>query len=687
VGRRAENNVVNARARPDDHCPTGRPFAVSVDANAAPTTRTDYDAVSAGDSGAPYSWAGRSYSSVTAFARATGQGGHDLQSRQAWDTVHVDEHSPLVDSADDTAPGMTATDRRGAARVDDPLVPDTGKGTVHADRGAIERQDGLDLQTSLTPASGVAPVPATAEVLSSPTSAWGQPLTFAVDFGDGTGTAPLTAGTPLPHVYATPGRYTATVTARTNGGLQRSTTQQVVAGTLTPPAATLSVVPPQPGSRVRPGSVDVTVTAAKQDAWQIRDYTIDWGDRSRDTSRETSAAHTYRRAGSYPVVLTATDALGRTSTSRVGVTVGDGYHPLAPAPVRAKVVRLRAHGTLTLPLKALQVNALSQAALVNVTVTGAGRAGRVRVLPSGAPAGRTSAVAFGANRPAAALVVAVTGPRGVTVTNDSAGVITLTLDVLGEFGTLARPALVYRPLTPTRLLDTRTGLGAPRAPLAGHRTLPLRVAGVRGVPAAISAVVLDVSTAGAREPGSLVVQADGTPRPGADSTTWAAGQPTAGLVVVPVKGGRVLLGNRSAGSVDVAATVVGYYTDRVPGSSFVPLTPQGRAGTRPGLTGTLLPGRTTTVRVAGVAGVPPAGVTGAYVTVTASGARGDGAVRVGSDGGAAAGALTYTAGAVSTRLLVVPVGRSGAVVLTNTGRTPVLVGVDVGGYLVDPRAS
>ncbi len=52
----------------------------------------------------------------------------------------------------------------------------------------------------------------------------------------------------------------------------------------------------------------------------------------------------------------------------------------------------------------------------------------------------------------------------------------------------------FTAVTPARILDTRTGLGAPAAKVAGGQTVELQVTGRGGIPAGgVSAVALNVT--------------------------------------------------------------------------------------------------------------------------------------------------------------------------------------------------
>ena len=77
----------------------------------------------------------------------------------------------------------------------------------------------------------------------------------------------------------------------------------------------------------------------------------------------------------------------------------------------------------------------------------------------------------------------------------------------------------FVPLTPARVLDTRSGIGAPKAKVASHGTLSFDVAGQGGVPATgVSAVVLNVTVVAALD-GSGYITAFPGGAPGRSSPT------------------------------------------------------------------------------------------------------------------------------------------------------------------------
>ena len=121
---------------------------------------------------------------------------------------------------------------------------------------------------------------------------------------------------------------------------------------------------------------------------------------------------------------------------------------------------------------------------------------------------------------------------------------------------------------PSRLLDTRSGVGAPKGAVAPLGVVALQVAGRGGVPSSgVSAVVLNVTVAGSTSSGFVTAWAHGATRPLASNLNFLPGQIIPNLVVVPVgDDGMVDLYNGSPGSTQLVADVAGYYLSGTPGS-------------------------------------------------------------------------------------------------------------------------
>ena len=135
----------------------------------------------------------------------------------------------------------------------------------------------------------------------------------------------------------------------------------------------------------------------------------------------------------------------------------------------------------------------------------------------------------------------------------------------------------YQPLVPARVLDTRNGTGAPKAPVAANGTVALQVTGQGGVPnSGVGAVVLNVTLTQPTAGGYITVYPAGQSRPTASNLNFQAGQTIPNLVVATVgTGGSVNLYNGSGGTVHLIADVAGYFLSGTPveAGAYQPLVP------------------------------------------------------------------------------------------------------------------
>jgi hypothetical protein len=123
----------------------------------------------------------------------------------------------------------------------------------------------------------------------------------------------------------------------------------------------------------------------------------------------------------------------------------------------------------------------------------------------------------------------------------------------------------YFPVTPYRLLDTRSGLGAPKAAVGPGGVVHLQVTGRGPVPAqGVAAVVLNVTVTGPTAASYVSVYPTGGSRPTVSSLNFPRGWTGANSVTVAVgTGGKVDLYNLT-GSTQLITDVVGYYVTDLP---------------------------------------------------------------------------------------------------------------------------
>jgi hypothetical protein len=259
------------------------------------------------------------------------------------------------------------------------------------------------------------------------------------------------------------------------------------------------------------------------------------------------------------------------------------------------------------------------------------------------------------------------------------------------------PTSTYVPVTPTRLLDTRYGVGAPKAQVGPGGSIPLKIAGATvgsgTVPnTGVTAVVLNVTAVNATAASFATVYPDGAALPTASNLNFSKGQIVPNLVTVPLgSNGSVRLYNH-AGGVDLIADIAGYYVSGAGGSHFVGYGPTRVLDTRAGTgapKGAVGPGGETVLHVTGSGGVlSDPNVTAVALNVTVTGPTAASNLTVYPGGTALPGVsnLNYTPNLTISNLVIVPVGADGTVHFANHAGT-VQVIADLGGYFTTGTGS
>jgi hypothetical protein len=188
----------------------------------------------------------------------------------------------------------------------------------------------------------------------------------------------------------------------------------------------------------------------------------------------------------------------------------------------------------------------------------------------------------------------------------------------------------YHAVTPERVLDTRSGVGAPMAKVGPGVTIDVQIAGRAGVPSSGAiAVVVNLTATNPTSAGYLTLFPTGEALPDVSNLNFEAGDSVPNLATVKLgAGGRVSVHN-ALGSTDVLADVVGWYDDgttATAGGWFNPLTPARIVDTRPG--NPIATRTSLDVDVTGVGGVPDGGVSAVAVNVTATNATAAGYLTV-----------------------------------------------------------
>ena len=256
------------------------------------------------------------------------------------------------------------------------------------------------------------------------------------------------------------------------------------------------------------------------------------------------------------------------------------------------------------------------AAVLNITAVNGAPNSFFTVWPMGIARPETSLLNTAGGDVVPNLAIAMIGSSGRVNIFNSVGAADCIVDVVGYF--TAGSASQFAPLSPQRILDTRLGLGAPKAPIGSAASIDLQVAGQGGVAPDADSVVMNVTVTGASETSYITAWPTGQTMPVASNLNMVRGQTVPNLVIAKLgAGGKVSLSN-NAGTTELIADVLGYFRSGV-GGRLTPLAPARLLDTRTD-GGVRRPvGQTPlTVPVIGRLGVPSAGVTAVIVNVTAT---------------------------------------------------------------------
>lgn len=275
------------------------------------------------------------------------------------------------------------------------------------------------------------------------------------------------------------------------------------------------------------------------------------------------------------------------------------------------------------------------------------------------------------------MVVAPVGAGGKIRIYNFAGTSHLIADVAGWIDSSGNMngGTGFRGVSPTRLVDTRKGLGGSTYAAGQERTL--HVAGANGVPADATSVVLNITGSNASGVGWAAAYPAGEQRPTVSNINLSPGRTRANLAVVKVGAGgdiRLLVAETNA---DILVDVYGYFSPS--GGMVRPVAPQRIADTR--ASQPLGQFETRTFQVAGLAGIP-AGATGVIMNVTAASPSADGYLTVWPSGTArpTASNVNFTAGQDVPNLVMVGLNGGNVDIYNELGATEVML--DVVGYVV-----
>lgn len=611
-----ENNVIANITSQFFSCAAGsQSDGLLVSADSAAGTSAQYNVFSTDGGGTtPYLWAGTAYTTAGAFQAATGKGvADDVVSSVDLSTHAIPSGSPLIDSADANAPGETATDIYGNARVDDSSTPNTGTGSGYYDRGAIEYQEytsssmtlGLDSAQHVIAAVHMNGVP------------WGSTVTDTIDWGDGhKDTNPdsfydtdtdFTSWFGGSHEYASRGTYSVTETITDDAGTRTLTGTISTTGSTYTPITPTRVLDTRHG--IGTGGSSQPVPAGSAIAFSVTDGVAGAPAPDTITAVVLNVTVTAPSGGGYitvypdgtvrPKVSSLDFNAGQTVPNLVTVKVGadgkvalyngsggtahliadvegyytatssgSGFTPVSPTRLLdtrkgtgtgGSTKPVPAGGTLSLkvegnnPVPGSGVSAV----VLNVTVTAPVTGGYITVFPGGATRPTASNLDFSAGQTAANLVTVPVGSDGtVSLYNGSGGTAHLIADVFGYYTATGGDAFV--PMAPFRVLDTRTGLGQftqPHpVPANGNQDVSIE-GGEAAVNGGVPVYNVTVTTPTAS--GYITAYPTGTTVPTVSNLDFSPGQTVANQVIAT---NPTTLHNGSGGTVNLIADVFGYFS-------------------------------------------------------------------------------------------------------------------------------
>ncbi|MBT2482526.1 PKD domain-containing protein [Streptomyces sp. ISL-94] len=303
---------------------------------------------------------------------------------------------------------------------------------------------------------------------------------------------------------------------------------------------------------------------------------VEWGDGSQvqvgaNGPTNLTENHTYAKAGTYTIKVTLIDGSGggvRGTNETVFRTAGNEFTPHAPTRlldtregIGAAKTKVPAFGTARVKVAgAAQIPAGVTAVALNVTVTNPAKAGHVRVYAEGGDVPTTSNVNYAPGQTVPNMVIASVGESGyVDIYNHGDGAIDLIADVTGYFSKSA--ASGYSSLNPSRVVDTREGLGTGKGQVPGFGNFSTQITGRAGVPSTAKAVALNVTVTEPQAAGHLTVYPSGGSAPTASNLNFTAGQTIANSVIVPIgSDGKISVRNGAGAGAHVVVDVVGYYS-------------------------------------------------------------------------------------------------------------------------------
>jgi Cysteine-rich secretory protein family len=227
----------------------------------------------------------------------------------------------------------------------------------------------------------------------------------------------------------------------------------------------------------------------------------------------------------------------------------------------------------------------------------------------------------------------------------------------------------YKPVDPTRVVDTRNGTGG-AGPVASNSTFTISLAGAPGRPTGALGAALNITATGSSADGYLTVFPCGAPMPVASNVNFSAGQSVPNLVAAPFGANNTVCVFTSART-HLLVDIAGWFGTNESDNSIDTIAPS-----------RILDSRATGVKsryfAVSLGSIAPADATAATINITATQPQGDGYVTAypcGSDVPDSS-SVNFRAGESVPNLAVVRIGTARSICFFSSVPTHLIVDSD-----------
>ncbi|WP_405988032.1 LamG-like jellyroll fold domain-containing protein [Streptomyces sp. NBC_00986] len=382
--------------------------------------------------------------------------------------------------------------------------------------------------------------------------------------------------------------YTSGVTAGTSTIATDSVTHLKIAGdsVTSPVSGAPSTIP----ASVTAVAVDVTATA-QTDGGYVTTY-ADGTQRPKTSSTNFTASTTATGYQIVPVgndgkidLYTHINTTGGTAalivdvtgyfTSDATVTGDQTYTPLTSA-VRALDTRssiahtsltttgtVAADKTFTLQITGQNgIPSTATAVAINLAAADATGTGYLQTYATGYTPTAATSLSFNSGNAIASLSGDVPiGTSGTITISVHASATAVLADISGYY-TTSTTGQKFHTINPTRLVDTRSGIGGSTTPVAANNTYTLTSTTTQHVTTATTPTIAAMVTiTGPTAGGNATVYPTSTGKPATSNLNWGTGDTLANLTLTPTDtSGSITLYNDSTGTTDLVIDSSGYYT-------------------------------------------------------------------------------------------------------------------------------